>query len=277
MRFGRTELHYAAVDKDAAEVQRLLDEGADPNVRDSAGMTPLHFACQMGATDAARALLEAGADVDSVDVHGNTPLWKAIFASKGEGELIGLLRDHGADPYLTNRYGKSPVEVARSTGGADVARFFADLPSEVPKGADTRDLPRPEAPVDEGDPVSRSRQEARRIWREYVPAQGQSLTVQGELLRAVEKLRWEAMTNGNQNWDRDFEKLAEYLRATLVGSELFRAEASAEIVKDIQTILDYEHPLADETAFDRLTERVVEWSLAHPEPVPRDLDPTLRR
>jgi hypothetical protein len=39
------------------------------------------------------------------------------------------------------------------------------------------------------------------IWRHMVPKSGQSGTVQGELLRAVEKLRWEAQSNGNINRD----------------------------------------------------------------------------
>ncbi len=38
------------------------------------------------------------------------------------------------------------------------------------------------------------------IWSNYVPKSGQSETVQGELLRAIEKLRDEAHRNGNINW-----------------------------------------------------------------------------
>nr|WP_176573403.1 hypothetical protein [Nonomuraea pusilla] len=39
-------------------------------------------------------------------------------------------------------------------------------------------------------------EETRRIWKTYVPLRGQADTVQGELLRAVEKLRDEAQSNG---------------------------------------------------------------------------------
>jgi hypothetical protein len=35
-------------------------------------------------------------------------------------------------------------------------------------------------------------EEARSLWQQYVPARGQAGTVQGELIRAVEKLRDEA-------------------------------------------------------------------------------------
>jgi hypothetical protein len=45
-------------------------------------------------------------------------------------------------------------------------------------------------------------EEAKKIWQTYVPKSGQSASVQGELLRAVEKLRDEAIRNGNVNWTR---------------------------------------------------------------------------
>jgi hypothetical protein len=47
----------------------------------------------------------------------------------------------------------------------------------------------------------------RKIWRQFVPSAGQAETVQGELLRAMEKLRDEAARNGNGNWDEGFETL----------------------------------------------------------------------
>jgi hypothetical protein len=43
-------------------------------------------------------------------------------------------------------------------------------------------------------------EEAQDIWKNFVPPSGQAATVQGELLRAIEKLRDEAMRNGNGNW-----------------------------------------------------------------------------
>jgi hypothetical protein len=46
------------------------------------------------------------------------------------------------------------------------------------------------------------------VWRTYVPKRGQATTVQGELLRANEKLRDESQRNGNINWDEGHEILA---------------------------------------------------------------------
>ena len=45
-RYGRAELHHAAIDGNFARVQTLLAGGADPGVADDDGWTPLHFAAQ---------------------------------------------------------------------------------------------------------------------------------------------------------------------------------------------------------------------------------------
>jgi hypothetical protein len=46
-------------------------------------------------------------------------------------------------------------------------------------------------------------EEARSLWLRYVPPRGQAETVQGELIRAAEKLRNEAQRNANLNWRGD--------------------------------------------------------------------------
>ena len=130
-RAGRTPLHYAAADGDAGRVSHLLDSGSDPCISDDDGWTPLHFAAQSGSPPVISLLLDAGATVDSRDVHGNTPLLKAVFNSRGKGEAINLLRSRGADPFLQNKHGVSPVKLARTIANYDVSRFFNDLPGEA--------------------------------------------------------------------------------------------------------------------------------------------------
>jgi uncharacterized protein len=127
-RAGRTPLHYAAGDGDPARVRELLDSGMDAGAADDDGWTPLHFAAQSNATDVAAILLQAGAPVDPRDSHGNTPLWKAVFNSRGVGDVIKLLRAHGADPYVPNAHGNSPLKLARTIANYDVRQFFSDLP-----------------------------------------------------------------------------------------------------------------------------------------------------
>lgn len=126
-RQGRTALHYAAADGDAAEVQRLLDAGAQANLQDASGWSPLHFAAQARSAECVEALLQAGADVSLRDAHGNSVLSRAVFASRGDGAVIRLLRAAGADPWAQNAHGVSPVVLARSIANHDVAVHFADL------------------------------------------------------------------------------------------------------------------------------------------------------
>ena len=127
-RLGRTELHYAACEGDLPKAQALLAAGARADLPDDNGWTPLHFAAQAHSVEVTEALLAAGAPVDPRDSYGNTPLSKAVFNSRGRGEVIALLRRHGADPNLANAYGMSPVALARTIANYDIKQYFKDMP-----------------------------------------------------------------------------------------------------------------------------------------------------
>ena len=126
-RLGRTPLHDVANGGNLGEAASLLANGADPNARDDNGWTPLHFAAQSGAIQVASLLLKHGAEVDAADSNGNTPLFRAVFACTGDGSLISVLRAAGADPWLENSHGMSPVALASNIANRDVRQFFADL------------------------------------------------------------------------------------------------------------------------------------------------------
>jgi ankyrin repeat protein len=136
-RAGRTELHYAARDNDSAAMRRLLAQGSNPSAADDEGWTPLHFAAHENAAEATRLLLEAGATVDVRDAHGNTPLWRAVWSSRGNGEVIRLLRLSGADPRAENHRGGSPLKLARTISNFNVRQFFSDLPEDSDIDADS--------------------------------------------------------------------------------------------------------------------------------------------
>lgn len=123
----RSPLHIAAMEDDVPTVEALLSNGDSPDVQDEQGFTPLHFAAQQHSLSAAAALLNAGATVDVENAFGNTALFVAVFNSNGRGELIRLLRSHGADPLLSNASGQTPVGLARLIDNYDVAQFFKDI------------------------------------------------------------------------------------------------------------------------------------------------------
>lgn len=116
---GRVPLHYAALFGDLAGARKLLDEGVDADIRDQDGQSPLHYAAQGGAVAVAALLLEHGALVDAVDGGSNTPLWCATLRSRGDGDVVRLLLERGADPHHANDAGKSPADLAAAFGCAD--------------------------------------------------------------------------------------------------------------------------------------------------------------
>lgn len=65
----------------------------------------------------------------------------------------------------------------------------------------------------------------KKIWKELVPTEGQATSLQGELLRQIEKLRNEAMDNGNINWDDNFEWFCDHIKEVLISSGIFDDKA----------------------------------------------------
>ncbi len=114
----------------------LIERGADVTAADRLGRTALHAAVETGRPRLAAALLEAGADVDArftgrvaalrgdyvsrAPYKGATPFWLAARAA--DLELMRLLLDAGADPFLPNAFGTTPLMVASGLGENDARR-----------------------------------------------------------------------------------------------------------------------------------------------------------
>ena len=71
------------------EVEFLLKEGADKDVKDDNGSAPLHKAIRFERTDIVKLLLDAGADKDVKDSRGDTPL--KIAKLKSHTDIFKLL------------------------------------------------------------------------------------------------------------------------------------------------------------------------------------------
>jgi hypothetical protein len=115
------------------------------------------------------------------------------------------------------------------------------------------------------------------IWKNLVPKSGQANTVQGELLRAVEKLSWEAQNNGNGNWDVGFEKLTTFLRATLGAEHRLSAQMQKSVRRDLDTLSNFEEPYIEDDLYDRLTEAVVAYCRLNPVLIAKSVDPNQYR
>ncbi len=126
--FERGRLHKAALENDEEKALGAIGAGEDPNHKDKYGTAPLHIAAQSNAVDVAKVLLDAGAIVDLQTPGRHTPLFFAVVSSNGKGDMISLLRNAGADPYLSSSSGMSPIYVAQYIEDCDAAQFFSDLP-----------------------------------------------------------------------------------------------------------------------------------------------------
>lgn len=71
-------LHEAALRKMPNAIKRLVQDGADPNERDSSGQTPLHRAASVDEEESVRVLLELGSNPHIEDINGDVALMVAI-------------------------------------------------------------------------------------------------------------------------------------------------------------------------------------------------------
>jgi ankyrin repeat protein len=129
-RYGRTQLWWAAKDGRLEDVERMLQEGANPNAPDIDGEMPLHAAARWGQVAIAEVLLSHGADPGAKAANGATPLQVSVVEAQ-VGTARALLR-HGADANARDLFGKSPLHDAALRGNRDLVALLLDY------GADAR-------------------------------------------------------------------------------------------------------------------------------------------
>ena len=154
---GLAAMHVAAARNDTDAIQRLIDHGADVNIRVVSkvdapvvdGDTPLHLAVKDGQLEAAKLLLSRGADVNARNARGDMPLHMAvefprvaelliksganIDAATATGRTplhwaardamasasLQLLLDNGAKPQPVDHEGQTPLHDAAAAGHMD--------------------------------------------------------------------------------------------------------------------------------------------------------------
>jgi uncharacterized protein len=125
---GFTALHFAAFFGRPAAVELLLDRGAEVDAFGRGWMTgtALHSAVSRKSSSIAKRLLDAGANPNARQSAGWTPLHSA--AHQGDVASLDLLLAAGADPSATNDEGRSVLQLAEERGDpATVARVRAAL------------------------------------------------------------------------------------------------------------------------------------------------------
>jgi ankyrin repeat protein len=125
---GWTLLMFAASNGHDLVVQKLLEKGADPNLKDPGDWTALIYAARNNHPEVVKLLLAKGAKIDAK----NNLAWSALmYASfNGHEEVVKILLEQGADPNAVCWNGRTPLIYAAGNDHAGTIRIL------LGKGAD---------------------------------------------------------------------------------------------------------------------------------------------
>lgn len=105
-------------------------------------------------------------------------------------------------------------------------------------------------------------QKGKFIWDNFVPQSGQADYVQGELIRAIEKLRDEAQRNGNANYNENCHAiLVDYLRVKLIDKDVFDEQIIIKVINYLNILNQPERVYLQDNIYDYISDRIVDWNL----------------
>ena len=260
-RFGRTALAEHASRGDIDKMKILLDCGADI---EAGKHWPLFQAAKSHQPKAIALLLENGADLHRENRlgHGRTAFKEAVATADTDSlsrvlASIEVLLDAGSeiDDEAREDFTKFGRRYDLLSGKQRdkyqpvmdrlYERIGADRPQEITPHDGHSDIIVPADKSING--------QFRYLWNYLVPGGGPAATVQGEVIRIVGRLGYEALEMGYVNWDKEFVKMTDFWLET-VGA----AEDAMAVVKQRK---------AGEADIDALTEATIEWVTEHPQPI----------
>ena len=136
--------------------------------------------------------------------------------------------------------------------------------------------------------------ECKEIWKNYVPKEGQAENLQGELLREIEKLRYEAQDNGNRNWDEDYSYFCDFISKSLCEQSIFSESEKKEITAIMSYIKEcgnyaqkFNHgktlfspekmAYVDDNLYDIISDKIGRLHKAYGRPVPYEKNDNIKR
>mmetsp|Transcript_21176 Transcript_21176/g.59258 ORF Transcript_21176/g.59258 Transcript_21176/m.59258 type:complete len:250 (-) Transcript_21176:38-787(-) len=149
------QLTVASQIGDEAEVRRLLDEGADPNVAGGGGVTPLIMASINGHETIVEMLLDRHADPNAAMSDGQggaTPL--LVAAQQGHDFIVRLLAEQGANVNKARNDGATPVFAAAKNGHTMVVRSLLSYGADPNLATEMEDTPLDVALANGHEPVA---------------------------------------------------------------------------------------------------------------------------
>ena len=137
---GYSALYYAMYEDRVDNVELLLKNGADLNIKFKHGLTPLMYAARRGASKSISFLLNRGVDVNEKNSAGYSALMHAAMYSADlsndfDSTVIAKLISAGADVSIINVNGQTIEQAAR-----EYARMLEDKRRKEKQSAGNRNL-----------------------------------------------------------------------------------------------------------------------------------------
>ena len=132
-------IYQAAANGDIVEVENLLNQGVNVNMRLFPGdnSTPIHWASSRGKDEVIKLLIARGADINASDKEGATVLMVAWMTKNPT--TINLLLKHGADVNIKDKEGWSILRHAVGEGNGELVKtlitYGADINSKARDGS----------------------------------------------------------------------------------------------------------------------------------------------
>lgn len=123
---GRTALHQAiSLNMQDLSIKLVQKYKADIHATNNLGQTPLHFCSMYHFSELAQLLIQKGADINKKDNEQKTPLYTAVehYAIK----TIPILLENNADCFIPNKNGVTPYIYAEAIMHSDSYPFTAQI------------------------------------------------------------------------------------------------------------------------------------------------------
>ncbi len=119
----------AAEKGDVAKLQKVVQDGADPNTFGRDEMTPLLWELGKQNKKAMKALLAVGADPNLADSEGDSPM--SMVAGAKDTELMKILLEGGGDPNVKNSVGEPALSIAVGPQRLENVKMLLDFGADI--------------------------------------------------------------------------------------------------------------------------------------------------
>lgn len=274
--YNNTPLHRAA-SRRGGKIEIFIELGAKINAKNSSGNTPLHKAAGNGFNpENVKSLIDNGADPLIKNSNKQTPLEYGLTQVENIDIVEMATIAEILLKFQTNITEKMKQAVTKIGKNFEFYRndYNKESLPEAEAGLESLyELFNVEPVVKRKifDGVSQIKikpgtwqQQFDEIWELLIPGQGAASTIQGEVIRICGKVSREILDNGAPNWNKEYKKLPQALPGYFsMGNPLEQSlyNEAEKLAKSISAN-------SDDISLDRLSELAVKWVIANPTPIP---------